>query len=181
MNGASRRWWNTLDRALCSDGMVPTRADRCFYVLHSTKSRELTWDRKNTTQRNDKGNISTEPRVRTEAAAAFEKMLDPIAGSPAKAKSVAAITSPMVDDLFGTNGTETEQRVLARLRTDFQVGSDDWNDVSFTGQRNRWTKDSQSGSCIEVSQQKAIDELEEIPVERHTKEDLRCTPAMHTS
>ena len=86
----------------------------------------------------------------------------------------------MVDDLFGTSGTETEQRVLARLRTDFQVGSDDWNDVSFTGQRNRWTKDSQSGSCIEVSQQKAIDELEEIPVERHTKEDLRCTPAMHT-
>ena len=104
------------------------------------------------------------------------KRLDPIAGSPATAKSVAGITSLMVDDLFGTSGMEMEQRVLARLRTDFQVGSEDWNDVSFTGQRIRWTKDSQSGSCIEVSQQKAIDELEEIPVERHTKED-----AMHTS
>ena len=81
---------------------------------------------------------------------------------------------------FGTGGTEIEQRVLARLRKDFQVGSEEWNDVTFTGQRIRWIKDSQSGSCIEVGQQKAIDELEEIPVERNTKEDLHCAPAMHT-
>ena len=38
----------------------------------------------------------------------------------------------------------------------------------------------QTGPCMEVSQQKAIDELEEIPVERNTKEDLHCTPAVHT-
>ena len=48
INDASRRRWNVLDRALCSYGMVPMRADRC---------------------------------VRTEADAAYEKMLDPIAGS----------------------------------------------------------------------------------------------------
>ena len=59
-----------------------------------------------------------------------------------------------------------EQRVLTRLRKDFQVGSkEDWNDVTFTGQRIRWVNDSQSGSCIEASQQKANDELEEISVE----------------
>ena len=34
-----------------------------------------------------------------------------------------------LDDLFGTGGTEMEQRVLARLRKNFQVGSEDWNDV----------------------------------------------------
>ena len=74
-----------------------------------------------------------------------------------------------------------EQRVLTRLRKDFQVGSkEDWNDVTFTGQRIRWVNDSQSGSCIEASQQKANDELEEISVERNTKEDLHCTNAMHT-
>ena len=50
----------------------------------------------------------------------------------------------------------------------------------FTGQRIRWTKDPQSGSCIEVSQEKASEELEEIPVKRNTKEDLHCTPTMHT-
>ena len=105
-------------------------------------------------------------------------MLDPIAGSPATGKSVTRIVNLFVDDLFGTGGTE--HRVLARLSKDFQVGSEDWIDVTFTGQRTRWIKDHQSGPCIEVSQQKAVDELEEIPVERNTKEDLHCTPAMHT-
>ena len=28
-----------------------------------------------------------------------------------------------------------DQRVLARLRKEFQVGSEDWNDVLFTGRR----------------------------------------------
>ena len=31
-----------------------------------------------------------------------------------------------------------------------------------------------------MSQQKAVDELEEIPVERNTEEDLHCIPAVHT-
>ena len=29
MNDAPRRWWNILDKVLCSFRMVPTRADRC--------------------------------------------------------------------------------------------------------------------------------------------------------
>ena len=107
-------------------------------------------------------------------------MLDPIAGSPATGKSVAGIINLFVDDLCGTGGKEMEQRVLTRLRKDFQVGSEDWNGVTFTGQRIRWTKNSQTGSYIEVREEKAIEELEEIPVERNTKEDLHCTPAMHT-
>ena len=106
-------------------------------------------------------------------------MLDPIAGSPASGKSVAGIINLFVDDLFGTGG-KMEQRVLARLRRDFQVGSEDWKDVTFTGQRIRCTKDPQTGSHIEVSQERAIEELEEIPVERNTKEDLYCTLAVHT-
>ena len=85
----------------------------------------------------------------TEADAAFEKMLDPIAGSPATGKSVAEIFDLHVDDLFGTGGTDMEQRVPARLGKDFQVGSEDWNAVTFTGQRIRWINVSQSGSYIE--------------------------------
>ena len=73
-----------------------------------------------------------------------------------------------------------EQRVLARLRKDFQVGSEDWNDVLFTGQRIRWMKDPQSGPSFEVSEERAIAEFEESPVEKNTKEDLHCTPTMHT-
>ena len=41
-------------------------------------------------------------------------------------------------------------------------------------------KDSQSGPSIEVSQGRAIGQLEEIPVEKNIKEDLHCTPTMHT-
>ena len=98
--------------------------------------------------------------MRTEADAAFEKMLDPIVGSLAAGKSVAGIINSFVEDPFGTGGTEMEQCVLARLRKDFQFLSEDWNDVTFTGQRIRWTKDPQSGPCIEVRQEKAIEELE---------------------
>ena len=89
---------------------------------------------------------------------------------------MAEIINLFVDDLFGTGGNEMEQRVLTRLRKDFQVGSEDWNDVAFTGQRIRWTQYPQTGPYIEVSQGKTVDELEEIPVERNTKEDLQCTP-----
>ena len=41
MNDAPRRWWNILDKALCSYGTVPMRADRCCYVLYSTQSANL--------------------------------------------------------------------------------------------------------------------------------------------
>ena len=60
------------------------------------------------------------------------------------------------------------------------VGSEDWNDVTFTRQGIRWMNNPQSGTYIDASQQKAIHELKEIPVERNTKEDLHSTPAMHT-
>ena len=72
-----------LDKALCSYGMVPTRADRCYYVLYSTQSRERTRNQRNYTQWHDTSNISIKARVRTEADAAYEKILDPIAVSPA--------------------------------------------------------------------------------------------------
>ena len=44
MNDAPRRWWNILDKALGSCGMVPTRADRCCYVLCSLQSRRQAWE-----------------------------------------------------------------------------------------------------------------------------------------
>ena len=43
-----------------------------------------------------------------------------------------------------------------------------------------WKEDPQLRPSIEVSQERAIEELEELPVEANTKEDLHCTLAMHT-
>ena len=37
LNDALRRWWNILDSALRSYGLVPTRADRCTYVYYGKK------------------------------------------------------------------------------------------------------------------------------------------------
>ena len=55
-----------------------------------------------------------------------------------------------VDGLYGTGGTEMEQRVLTRLRKDLHVGSEDWNDVTFTGQRIRWTKNLKLGRALRL-------------------------------
>jgi hypothetical protein len=38
MNDAPRRWWNRIDGSLIKYGMVPTRADRCVYVLYDDKT-----------------------------------------------------------------------------------------------------------------------------------------------
>ena len=76
-----------------------------------------------------KKNISIKPSDRIEADDAYDRMLDPIAGSTATRKTVARMNNLFLDYLFGTDGTEVEQRVLATLRKDFQVGSEDWNDV----------------------------------------------------
>ena len=61
---------------------------------------------------------------------------------------MAGIINLFVDDLFGTGGNEIEQRVQTRLGKNFQVGSEDWNDVTFTGQRIRWKQDSQTGRTL---------------------------------
>ena len=101
-------------------------------------------------------------------------MLDLSEGSP-------GIVNLFVHDLFGKGGTEMKQRVLARLtRKHFQVDTEERNDVLFEEHRIRRTKGPQLGPCIEVSHERAIEELEEIPVEMKTK-DFHCTRAMHAT
>ena len=39
LNDAPRKWWNVVDAKLRSYGCVPTRADRCTYVLYSKSAR----------------------------------------------------------------------------------------------------------------------------------------------
>ena len=143
INDASQRWWNISDKALRTHGMIPTRADRFCYVLYPIQSRERAWEhwgQKAIVQQNGTTDAFTESREQSEMEAAFEKKkktLDPIAGSPATRKSVARIVNLFVGDHFGTSGNEMEQRVLTRLRKESQVGSEDWNDVTFTRQRIR--------------------------------------------
>ena len=91
MNDARRRWWNILEKALRTCGVIPTRADRCCCVLYSIQSRERTWEhwgQRAIAQQTGATDAFTESCQRSEMEAACEKKktLDPIAGSPAYRK-----------------------------------------------------------------------------------------------
>ena len=76
MNDAPRRWWNILDKALRTHGMIPTRADRCFHVLYSIQSRERAREHRgqsSVAQQNDSKYAITKSREQSEVEAAFEK------------------------------------------------------------------------------------------------------------
>ena len=125
MNDVPRSWCNILDKALHSYGVIPTQADRCCYVLYSLQSCKQAWEpwiQEAIAQQSGTKDAFTESREQSEMEAAFEKKLDPSAGSPATEKSVARIIILFVDDLFGTGGKDMEQRVLTRLRNYFPVG-----------------------------------------------------------
>ena len=73
MNDAHRRWWN---KALLKYGMVPTRADRCCYVLYSLQARKQAWEHwieGIIAQQNGTKDAFTESRELSEMEAAFEK------------------------------------------------------------------------------------------------------------
>ena len=75
MNDAPRRWWNIPEKALRTYGMIPTRADRCCYVLHSIQSRERAREHLGqgvVAQQNDTKD-AFKSRGQSEMEAAFEK------------------------------------------------------------------------------------------------------------
>jgi len=79
MNDATRRRWNKIESSLRSYGTVPTRADRCCYVLY---------DKPQAASRI----LGRPPSRSTKTANTLDDMLDylidPIAGSPARGKTV---------------------------------------------------------------------------------------------
>ena len=74
-------------------------------------------------------------------------MLDPITGSPTYGKTVHGIMVLHVDDLFFTGDAHFEKNILGKIRGEYQVGSEDKDDVVFTGLRVRWR-----GRCVVVDQ-----------------------------
>ena len=74
-----------------------------------------------------------------------------------------------------------EQRVMGRLRKDFHVGSEDWIDVLFRGQRIRWMKDPQSGPYYWSQSRKGeLKKWRRSQSKKNTKEKLHCTPTVYT-
>ena len=86
-----------------------------------------------------------------------------------------------VDDLYMAGSPEFEKRVLSKIRKDFNVGSEDKNDIMFVGQRIKWKNHEKFGSYVSCDQKLAVDQLEEIKVEKHMKDNDPCSPSMHTA
>ena len=53
--------------------------------------------------------------------------------------------------------------------------------IVFVGQRIQWKQDDKHGWYINVHQNVAIDELQEIAFDKHLKDDTPLTPQMHTA
>jgi hypothetical protein len=166
MNDAPRRWWNKVDSSLRSYGMIPTRADRCCYVLYD-KPQAKTRTIGRPPSRSHSGTSTLDE--------ALDYLMGPISGSPAYEGTVQGIICLHVDDLFITGGAEMKKRVLDRIRTDFQVGSEDTDEIVFTGQRIRW-----NGKTLVVDQDKAIEELSVIQFDKSLKDEVACNPTLHT-
>ena len=127
-NDAPRRWWNKIDSSLRSYGLVPTRADRCCYVLYSDKATATTHHQTNSTTSNPFDNIDK----------AIEYITSPIHGSPGKGKKTAGVVCLHVDDFFMSGDAEFKMRVYNKLIKAYQVGHEDTNNLEFVGQRVRW-------------------------------------------
>ena len=69
---------------------------------------------------------------------AIDYLTDPIASSPGLNRKTLGVLCLHVDDLFLTGNKKFVDIVIAGLRREFQIGSQDQNNVEFVGQRTRW-------------------------------------------
>ena len=124
---ASRRWFNVLDTKLRSYDLVPTRADRCTFVLYAKEARK----------RPDKTKNQSAPDKEF-SQENIDKLFDPVMGNNAKGRRPCGIACFHVDDLFMAVNKEFASRILTCFRNDFEIGSEDTNDIDFVGQRIQW-------------------------------------------
>ena len=173
LNDAPRRWWQVVDKALLSYGLVPTRADRCTYILYgdkmSSKDTSLSKSFRKTSTSNDP------------VQDAIDVLLDPVAQNNAQGRRPHGFICLHVDDLFMAGDKVFADKVLASIRKDFNVGSEDKNDIMFVGQRIKWKTHDKQGPYISCDQKLAVDAVEEIKIAKHLKDNIACNPQMHTA
>ena len=181
LNDAPRKWWNVIDKALTSYGMIPTRADRCCYVLYKdaptnalSKAGIIKSGGNRVSGKTPESSADTQNMLTIDKAINF--LMDPVSGSNSQGKTVCGVVCLHVDDLFITGNEDMNKKVLSRLRQDFQVGSEDKNEIVFTGQRVRKLEGK-----IVVDQDAAVEELKEVEFDKTLKDDVACDPRLHTA
>ena len=114
LNDAPRRWWNKIDTSLRSYGLVPTRADRCCYVLYKDKTKTT-------------GKVVTLPTNKTSSPLdtldqAIEYLTSPVQGSPGMNRQTSGVVCLHVDDLFMIGDTDFKRNVYDKLVKQYAVG-----------------------------------------------------------
>ena len=127
LNDAPRRWWQIIDKALLDCGLVPTRADRCTYVLYDNTSKTRNYQ--------PPRSVNTEQVSISEA---IDHLMDPVARNNAQGRRPHGFICLHVDDLLMAGDQVFESKVLSSLRKNFAVGSEDKNDIMFVGKRIKW-------------------------------------------
>ena len=106
MNDAPLRWWDILDKALSTDGMVPTRADRCDAVTSFIRYSHVS----------ELGNTGDKRAIARQNGTKEASSLNHVSSQNWKS-SCRKIRcknhqTKCRDNLFGTCENEMEQRVL---------------------------------------------------------------------
>ena len=110
---------------------------------------------------------------------AIESLTDPITRSPSHGKLVSGIICLHVDDLFCVGDKDFLHHVVSAIQKDYQIGSEDTHDVLFVGQGVRW-KTENNMACIQVDQERGIEELGEIDFDKKLLDTDYCQPYLHT-
>ena len=173
LNDAPRRWWQVVDKALLSYGLVPTRADRCTYILYGDKMSSKDTSLSKSFRKRSTSNDPVQD--------AIDMLLDPVAQNNAQGRRPHGFICLHVDDLFMAGDKVFADKVLASIRKDFNVGSEDKNDIMFVGQRIKWKTHDKQGPYISCDQKLAVDAVEEIKFDKHLKDNVACNPQMHTA
>ena len=111
---------------------------------------------------------------------ALELLMDPVTGSKAHGKYVVGILLIHVDDSFFTGTPEFMTYLASRIGDEYKIGSEDWNDIMFCGQRVKWIfNDQGTKQYISVDQERCIEALEEIVFDNTLGDDLLCDKDLH--
>ena len=178
MNDAPRRWWNRIDKSLHDYGMVPARADRCCYLMYGPKVSSGTrpYSHRQPTHEAKQSHDLKKMALDLQSEEGFlEYILDPVTGSPSRGKQTEGFVCLHVDDLFASGTPKFLASLKEKLKKDYQIGSETYDNIMFCGQRVRW-----QGNVLVVDQDRQVDELSEIKVSKGSPDSQVCSPQMHT-
>ena len=129
LNDAPRHWCQIIDKALLDSGLVPTRADRCTYVLYGNTSKNRTYQPPRSVNA-EQVNIS----------AAIDHLMDPVARNNAQGRRphgfICNIFMIHVDDLLFAGSTDLwNNKFLKGMTQRFNVShselKEDGSSISF--------------------------------------------------